>query len=332
MTFPHEIPEFPDLLEAVAAESPLRSSAMVEKDYWICHTLWALSRTGLQFWFKGGTSLSKAFGITERFSEDIDLVVLPGSIPNLPEVSSWRTETAGATASRIRYWEALLPQLEIPHARLELDSTHDPTQRGPGFRVAYPGHQIETLKQSGSVIRPYVLLEMSHGINARTARAPSLPRAITSFVHEWLASRGQLSDLADNRPQAVTCVHPIVTLIEKLDAITRRYHRADDLFEAAAFARHYEDAAKIVLHESSLPPITGTAGELAREMLHQRQIRKLVRPDDPALELPDPERRARIEAGYRAIQGMFWGPRIPLDEARGLIIEWLRLNPLTETR
>ncbi len=68
MTFPHEVPEFPDLLEAVAAESPLRSSAMVEKDYWISHTLWALSGAGLQFWFKGGTSLSKAFG--PRNAED----------------------------------------------------------------------------------------------------------------------------------------------------------------------------------------------------------------------------------------------------------------------
>lgn len=330
MTFLHDLPEFPDLLEAVAAEGPLSSAAMVEKDYWICHALWALSRTELQFWFKGGTSLSKAFGITERFSEDIDLVVLPGSIPDLPKVSSWRTETAGATASRTRYWDALCSHLEIPGARLEWDPAHDETQRGPGFRVVYSGHQVEALRQPGSVIRPYVLLEMSHGDNARTATAPSVPRPITSFVHEWLASRDQLVEFVNNRPQAVECVHPVVTLLEKLDAITRRYHRADDVFEAAAFARHYEDAAQIILHESSLPPISGTVGELAREMLHQRQIRKLVRSDDPAFQLPDPERRARVEVGFRAIEGMFWGPRMSLDEARSLIIDWVGRNLPTE--
>ena len=326
MTFLHDLPEFPELLEAVAAEGPLSSAAMVEKDYWICHSLWALSRTGLRFWFKGGTSLAKAFGITQRFSEDIDLVVLAGSIPDLPAVSSWRTETAGATASRARFWEALLPHLDIPGAHVEWDRTHDETQRGPGFRVVYPGHQVEALRQPGSIVRPYVLLEMSHGANARTATAPSVPRPITSFVHEWLESRGQLADFVDNRPHAVECVHPIVTLLEKLDAITRRYHRADDVFEAAAFARHYEDAAQIILHEPSLPPLSSPVAELASEMLHQRQIRKVVQPDDPAFLLPDPARRRQVEAGYGAIEGMFWGPRMSLDEACRRIVEWVNRN------
>ena len=51
----------------------------VEKDFWVCLVLDALfnHRSGghPRLLFKGGTSLSKVFGLIERFSEDIDLVV-----------------------------------------------------------------------------------------------------------------------------------------------------------------------------------------------------------------------------------------------------------------
>lgn len=51
--------------------------AIVEKDFWVCWTLRYLfgeSRFRDHFAFKGGTSLSKGFGLIERFSEDIDLI------------------------------------------------------------------------------------------------------------------------------------------------------------------------------------------------------------------------------------------------------------------
>jgi hypothetical protein len=50
---------------------------IIEKDFWMVWTLkhlFALPDRE-RFIFKGGTSLSKAFGIIERFSEDIDLVI-----------------------------------------------------------------------------------------------------------------------------------------------------------------------------------------------------------------------------------------------------------------
>jgi hypothetical protein len=54
-------------------------AAAVEKDYWISEILRALSQDfGRDFVFKGGTSLSKAHRIVERFSEDVDILVLPG--------------------------------------------------------------------------------------------------------------------------------------------------------------------------------------------------------------------------------------------------------------
>ena len=49
----------------------------VEKDWWVTATLLALSRCACAPYlsFKGGTSLSKGFGLIERFSEDIDIAL-----------------------------------------------------------------------------------------------------------------------------------------------------------------------------------------------------------------------------------------------------------------
>ena len=51
----------------------------IEKDFWVCWTLDALFHRlppgGPRLLFKGGTSLSKAFGLINRFSEDIDITV-----------------------------------------------------------------------------------------------------------------------------------------------------------------------------------------------------------------------------------------------------------------
>lgn len=51
----------------------------VEKDFWACWALDALfhelPRGAPRLLFKGGTSLSKAFGLIQRFSEDIDITV-----------------------------------------------------------------------------------------------------------------------------------------------------------------------------------------------------------------------------------------------------------------
>lgn len=91
--FVHEDRDFDDLLRIVADEHGL-AVALVEKDYWVTHVLWALLRQGFDIWFKGGTSLSKGFGLIERFSEDLDLKVSPGRVVALPEVSDWTREGA----------------------------------------------------------------------------------------------------------------------------------------------------------------------------------------------------------------------------------------------
>jgi hypothetical protein len=58
-------------------ETPL-PAAVIEKDFWVCWTLKLLNEIPElkgNITFKGGTSLSKAWGLIERFSEDIDIAI-----------------------------------------------------------------------------------------------------------------------------------------------------------------------------------------------------------------------------------------------------------------
>ncbi|MFI4893599.1 MAG: nucleotidyl transferase AbiEii/AbiGii toxin family protein, partial [Phycisphaerales bacterium JB058] len=66
-----------DLFRA-AAEAKGVSVQIIEKDFWVCWVLRQLYTLGglpAPIYFKGGTSLSKAFGVIDRMSEDIDLVI-----------------------------------------------------------------------------------------------------------------------------------------------------------------------------------------------------------------------------------------------------------------
>lgn len=61
-----------------ADRAGINNPAIVEKDFWVCFTLDYLfhhSPWPKSFIFKGGTSLSKAYNVLERFSEDIDLIM-----------------------------------------------------------------------------------------------------------------------------------------------------------------------------------------------------------------------------------------------------------------
>ena len=64
--------EWKEIIETVARECK-RAELMVEKDALQSMFLLGLSKTDLPFVFKGGTSLSKAYDLINRFSEDIDL-------------------------------------------------------------------------------------------------------------------------------------------------------------------------------------------------------------------------------------------------------------------
>lgn len=313
MSFVHEDGEFQQLLGIVARETGI-AAALIEKDYWVTHTLWALHGTGLEIWFKGGTSLSKGFGLIQRFSEDLDLMIQHGSAAGLPAVTNWTSTNKGPVKTRAAFYDALAGALVVPGVRVERDRSRiDKQARGADYLGYYPGALLDQLAPAMS---PFVRLEVG-----RARVVPHVERPLGSFVHTYLADQGMLADYDDNRPAAVRCVHPLVTLFEKLDAMARRYPR--DAMEADTFVRHYEDAAQIIRAIDDLPDAGMTAAELAQDMLDEKDIAGLPTPDEPALHLLDAAKRAEVERAYEKIAPMFWGPRIPLDEACAVIRGWL---------
>ena len=312
MSFVHDDPAFASLLMQVADATKI-APALVEKDYWITHALWALHEIGLDVWFKGGTSLSKGFGIIERFSEDLDLMVEHGQVSGLPEVGNWTSVNKGPVAQRQAFYQALQQAFIIPSVPVERDATREEKySRSADFLGRYPGVFVANLPDAMS---PSVRFEVG-----RARVVPFVVRPISSFVHEHLAHLGLPDDLIDNRPREVRCVHPLVTLFEKLDALSRRYGRG--AIEADTFVRHYEDAARIVKALDRLPPAELPARMLAEDMIVQKDIAALPSAVDPSLVLDDPPKRAAIEQAYRRISPMFWGPRIPLDEACQILRDW----------
>jgi hypothetical protein len=312
MSFVHNDPDFMQLLAIVARKTGI-TAPLVEKDYWVTHCLWALHQTDLAVWFKGGTSLSKGFHIIERFSEDLDLMIRRGSVEGLPPVTNWTSENKGPVKKRRAFYRALPDAFAIPDVDVTLDTTHmDRRARSADYLGRYPG-----------LLAGHLPATMSSFVRFEVGRArvvPYVEMPLTSFVHDYLESEGMLGDYKDNRPKAVRCVHPLVTLLEKFDAMARRYAR--DVLEPDSFVRHYEDAAQIIRAVDRLPSIEMTAKALAENMLAQKDIAALPNETAPSLVLSEPTKRALVEQAYNEIAPMFWGKRIPLDEARQIILDW----------
>lgn len=313
MTFIHDDPEFDALIRIVSTDRHL-APALVEKDYWVTHTLWALHAQGFQIWFKGGTSLSKGFRLIERFSEDLDVKIEPGRVTALKLPSSWKSDGTTARVARKSYFMSLAELIDVPGTKTLLDPDRtDELWRSADVLVRYPGRHLSALGVMSRAVR----LEV--GVARVT---PFVLRDMTSFVHDKLGALGELHRFDDNRPSNVRCVHPLVTLIEKLDALHRRVPRAS---APATFVRHFEDAASIIAHVEELAPLDGYRDvmALAKDMLAQKQIAVVPHSLDPAFAPTD-------DAGWNAIRlahveqaPIFWGARVSIDESCAVIRAWL---------
>jgi hypothetical protein len=77
----------------------------IEKDFWVCWTLDALFNSlavgGPRLLFKGGTSLSKGYGLIDRFSEDIDITVFREDIGHRATVEELEGLSGKKRAARL---------------------------------------------------------------------------------------------------------------------------------------------------------------------------------------------------------------------------------------
>ena len=307
--FLHELGDFAELIRVVSAEKSIPPS-MVEKDYWVVHGLWSVQQLGWNIHFKGGTSLSKGYGIIERFSEDLDLKVTPNTSWRIPLNHNWASQSKRSIQSRECYWRRLCNELIIPGTSTSVES-HDLRWRSVNIRVTYPqavGHLPAPLSAG-------VLLELG---NARVL--PAQRRQLQSWACEKAKLQSGQPNFLDNTPKPVLCVDPTVTLLEKIDAICRHYPGTRS---AADFVRHFEDAARIIAFLGRQSKATSSPKGLYQEMLVARTIRPFAL-DSPGVVLSDFVRNQELLQAWHAAASLHWGKRIEIEECAGQIRQFLK--------
>jgi len=291
--FLHARKDFDQLLALVADERGL-DPMLVEKDYWIMHCLWGLQAQRFQFELKGGTSLSKGFGVIHRFSEDIDIRIEP---PADMDVKTGRNQDKPAhVLSRRTYYDELAARISIPGiGNVERDTQFDDDKmRSAGIRLIY------TPRASALAgVKDGILLELGFDDTA-----PNRAVTISSWALDVARDRGV--NVFDNRAVAVPCYAPTHTFVEKLQTISTKYRR---LGEAEAFPgnflRHYYDVYCLLGLEE--------VQAFMREPAYQERKAQRFRSGDEqviarnqAFVLADSAQRERFALEYRKTQALYY--------------------------
>ncbi|EPZ16994.1 hypothetical protein M622_09690 [Thauera terpenica 58Eu] len=312
--FLHEHPNFVDLLRQLAQQTGI-ATYLIEKDYWLMHGLWALQQQGWQFQLKGGTSLSKGFGIIQRFSEDIDLRIEP---PAGQQVKTGKNQDKPAhIKSRQQYFDWLateirarpLPGFESVERDTEYD---DPKCRGAGIRLHYP-----VLTDYLPGIKEGILLEVGFDDTA-----PNTPCLISAWAVD--AALSSPVQVIDNRAVDVPCYSPAYTFVEKLQTVSTKFRlqqAADpDAPFPKNFLRHYYDLYCLLAHPEVLAFI-GTAEYALRKQQRFRSGDELNIARNPAFTLIDPAVRARYQHKYEETAGLYYAGQVPFATILARIAE-----------
>ncbi|MBN9293726.1 MAG: nucleotidyl transferase AbiEii/AbiGii toxin family protein [Flavobacteriia bacterium] len=226
---------------------------VIEKDWWVCLVLKAVfqSEYADSIIFKGGTSLSKAYQLVERFSEDIDLIIdrhLLGfdELNSKSQIKKLRKASGGFIINEFR--EELIQQLsnlgidsslyEIKYND-EVDDTSDPNTLELHYQSA-----IDT---DNDYIQKRVLLE----VGARSLTEPSEKKAVISFIDK------EFSHLPFALPEFnVQVVKPIRTFIEKTLLLHEEFSKPTDKIRTDRLTRHLYDLEKMMDTEHGITAIT----------------------------------------------------------------------------
>ena len=223
----------------VAAERSGRPLHLLEKDVWV---VWALKHLfagphAERLVFKGGTSLSKAYGVIRRFSEDVDLTYdIRAIAPDLvgKSASPWPTtrsqEKKWSKAIRQRLAELVAGEL-LPEVAKALQAHGLPaTARAEGEQIFI---DYEAFGEGTGYVRPSVLLEFG----ARSTGEPNEPRPVACDAAPHLPDVSFPSAM----PQVM---RPERTFWEKATAI--HVFCAQGSFRGGdRYARHWHDVTRL---------------------------------------------------------------------------------------
>lgn len=240
------------------------SPVMVEKDFWVSwllRELFAESQGSLVF--KGGTSLSKVFGVIDRFSEDIDLCLTPalvGADEHLFDGLESRTRRDAAMNALQDLCKQYTREMLAPHLEGRIRQALGEPEEGRWLRFEedpsvllfrYPSVQpagFEYLPRSVKLEPGSLTDQQPVGLHAvRPWVADDFPAAFEGWRCE------------------VTALELGRTFWEKATILHAEYHRPAGQPTPDRYSRHYSDMARLLQHRDS-------AGLLANEALARRVV------------------------------------------------------------
>ena len=243
-------------------------SAAVEKDWWVVHTLAAVFATEIAPYtvFKGGTSLSKAWGIIERFSEDIDLALdrsffgLEGELSKA-QVRKLRKKSFEYLTQR--FFPELQDKFEAMGLRVtcEIEKVTDTDKDPIVIQVFYP-----TLFGESTYILPRILIE----IGSRSLKEPFTKMQVVSLVGEIFNGRS-FADL----PIELPCVNPERTYLEKIFLLHEEFQKPQQKMRVERMSRHLYDVIRLKESEFGTKAFSDNLELYQTIVKHRRQMNAL---------------------------------------------------------
>jgi len=222
---------FAELTEDTASALGLRQ-VYVEKDYWITMVLKFLSESRYveDVIFKGGTSLSKAYQLIDRFSEDIDLAVLYSS-----------EKGDNQRKKLLKNVEKVVTQNLISLKGAERES------KGSKFRRTVYKYPCKIDNSDFEQVPRELLIE----INAFANPEPSETREIRTLIAEHLIRKKRADLIARFGLEnfSIRVLSPKRTLTEKMLRIIKDSYSNDPVAELSKHIRHLYDICLVLRHD-----------------------------------------------------------------------------------
>lgn len=297
----HKHKQFGDLLNIIGEKMGI-APYLVEKDYWIMNVLYGLKKQKFNFELKGGTSLSKGFGIIHRFSEDIDIHITPPVALNVNETG----KKANAINSRKEFYNWLNDYIMIDgiignHRDTDFDNKKAYTSGG--IRLQY-----KNLTEPISGLKEGILLEAGFD-NV----APNQLTTISSWAYEH--AKESNINIIDNRAIGVACYHPGYTFVEKLQTITTKFRKEQESGNTAVnFMRQYYDVYSL-LENQEVRAFIGTDEYYAHKEIRFSTADKAIPiKENQAFILNDKEVRNSFIQRYKATAALYYNGQPSFNE------------------
>jgi len=203
----------------------------VEKDYWVTYALKEIfnSKASEYTVFKGGTSLAKCYNLIDRFSEDIDLVVLKSDGDSNNRLTT-KIKTIGEVVS------VVLPEVQI-----------DGITRKMGMNRKTAHSFPKLFKGNFGQVRSEIIVEATW----LGYYEPYTTRQISTLVAEMMFKTKQdaIADEYDLMPFEVRVLEPIRTICEKIMSLVRFSYTENPIADLGRKIRHTYDLHQLLQQE-----------------------------------------------------------------------------------